>query len=144
MIHSENTVTESDLHSAWASALGGCMPMLIRMDIASTPPKELKKCRILQKFFESTDFWTMAPHDELAIAGTQWILADPRRSAIAYAQKLKGKMGIRDLPAARYSLTWVDCASGVRREATSDHGGGDASFSRPEGIGPWCALWLRR
>ena len=144
VIHSENTVTESDLLSAWASALGGCMPMLIRMDIASTPPAELKKCRILQKFFESTNFWTMAPHDELAIAGTQWILADPGRSAIAYAQKLKGKMGIRDLPAARYSLTWVDCASGVRREATSDHGGGDASFSRPEGIGPWCALWLRR
>ena len=53
------------------------MPMLLRMDIASTPPEALRQCRHLQSFFEATDFWTMSPHDELKHAEARYVLADP-------------------------------------------------------------------
>src|SRR5262249_38798414 len=116
VIFAESTAMRTDpdgmRHHAWAVAMGGVMPMLLRMDIAATPVEILHQCRFLQKFFEATDFYALSPHDELKHDGTRYVLADPGRSYIAYANDLSGKMGIRDLGAGEFAVTWMDCRTG--------------------------------
>ena len=97
---------------ARAVALAGLMPMHLTMDIAHTPSETLQQCRHLQRFFEATDFYTMAPHDELADGGTRWVLAAPGGSYIAYTDKATGSLGLVNLEAGRYHLTWLDCITG--------------------------------
>jgi hypothetical protein len=64
------------------------------MDIAATAKSDLQDCGRLVRFFESTDFQKLSPHDELAFAGTQYVLARPGGSYIAYASKLQGNIGL--------------------------------------------------
>lgn len=145
VIYAENTEGKPDAQHAWASAMGGLMPTLLEMDIASTPTATLEQCRHLQHFFEATDFYTMEPHDELAHAGTQWLLANPGTSYIAYAENLRGDMGIKKLPAGSYRLDWLDCRTG--RKSAQQHlirKQGDSSFARPQQIGRWCAVRIRK
>lgn len=144
VIYAENTEAKPNAEHAWRSAMGGLMPMMLDMDIASTPAEELRRCRVLQRFFEDTDFYRTEPHDELAAGGTQYILADPGSSYIAFATRLQGSMGVRNMKAGQWRLTWVDCAAGNRIEQTVTIQGGDAAFPRPRGIGTWCAVWIRR
>ena len=54
--------------------MGGLMPIMLHMEIAGTPVEALQQCRYLQTFFESTDFYKMASHDELRHAGTKYVL----------------------------------------------------------------------
>ena len=120
VIYSESTAMRTDEEGmrrhAWAVAMGGLTPMLLRMDIASTPVESLRQCRYLQQFFEATDFYRMAPHDELKHGETRYVLGDPGRSYIAYADHLAGKLGVKDLPAGRGEVTWLDCRSGRTAE----------------------------
>ena len=67
----------------WACALGGAYVMVIRMDGTSAYNDKMRDCATLADFFESTDFNTMAPHDELGNTGT-WVMANPGQSYIAY------------------------------------------------------------
>ena len=55
------------------------MPMLLNLDVVNAPPVLLGQCRALQRFFEATDFPTLAPHDELKYSETKYVLADPGR-----------------------------------------------------------------
>jgi CubicO group peptidase (beta-lactamase class C family) len=149
VIYSENTAAKPDAHYAWRVAMGGLMPMLLEMDIATTPVETLQQCRHLQNFFEASDVYTMAPHDELAHAGTQYVLADPGRSYIAYAEKLAGNMGIKSVPVGKYDLLWLDCEKGTTREVKNlevrrDNLGGSSEFARPKEIGDWCAVWVQK
>ena len=106
-------------HHAWAVAMGGVMPMLLRMDIAATPVEILHQCRFLQEFFEATDFYALSPHDELKHDGTRYVLADPGRSYIAYADDLSGKMGIRNLGAGEFAVTLDGLPDGPDRRSDS-------------------------
>ncbi len=143
VIYSESTAAKPDIRHAWAAAMGGTMPMLLGMDIAETPPKTLRQCRHLQEFFEATDFYRLAPRDELAHAGTRWVLADPPGSYIAYADEPSSGMGIRNMTAGRYDLLWLDCDSGsLARRPSFSVRGGNQTFSRPSGIGGHCAVWI--
>jgi hypothetical protein len=129
----------------WACGMGGAHAMALKMSIHDTPSEALKACRIQQRFFESTDFVTMAPHDELASAGTQWVLADPRRSYLAYAAKLTGHIGLKNTTAGTYDLTWVDCVTGgTVKQAGVSVAGGNATFPKPAAIGSELAVWIRR
>jgi hypothetical protein len=148
VIYSESTAMRTDTDGmrrhAWAVAMGGLMPMLLRMDIANTRRKALQQCRSMQQFFEAADFWTMAPHDELAHADTKYVLADPGRSYIAYADDAKRQLGIRGLPAGRCSVDWLDCKTGrtlSQRHILIPHG--DRAFNKPDEFGPECAAWIR-
>ncbi|MCU0917397.1 MAG: serine hydrolase [Planctomycetes bacterium] len=149
VIYAESTAMRTDVDGmrshAWAVAMAGMMPMLLRMDIATTPVEALQQCRHLQRFFEATDFWTMSAHDELAHAQTRYVLADPGYGYIAYADHLTGRLGIKDLPAGTYAATWLDCRTGkqVRVELTLS-AAGDQAFDKPAEIGDECALSLRR
>lgn len=148
IIYSESTATRTDPDGmrshAWSVAMGGLMPMLLGMDIANTPVEALRQCRYLQQFFERTDFYRMAPHDELKHAETRYVLADPGRSYIAYADSLANTLGITDLPTGRCEVAWLDCRSGRTTEErhTLAHAG-DHAFDKPPDFGPECAAWIR-
>lgn len=144
VIYAENTAREGDIRQAWASAMGGLMPMILGLDVANTPAKTLNQCRYLSQFFEATDFYRMEPHDELAQRGTKWLLADGDHSFIAYAEMGNEPLGIKNLPAGRYELTWLDCEKGRQVQATATVEQANPTLARPAGIGGWCAVWVRR
>ena len=149
---------------SWAIAMGGAYVMVLRMDIAGTPISDLKDCGRLVRFFELTSFYEMSPHDELKYAGTEYVLARPGHSYIAYASNLRGRIGLRNMTAGTYTLWWFDCATGksitqqqrvgagnrsrMRRFPTSAKTGmfslGNRSWPTPTGIGPELAVYLRR
>ncbi|GAG05548.1 unnamed protein product, partial [marine sediment metagenome] len=149
VIYAENTEVGSGgdamRRHAWASALGGLMPMLFEMNVHDTQTATLRQCRHLQEFFEATDFYTMASHDELAHAGTKWVLADPGRSYIAYTDEPSDRLGLKDLQAGRYDFTWLDCVTGktVAQKAVS-MAAGDHGWRKPEQFGSEIAVWIRR
>ncbi|MHC4322865.1 MAG: hypothetical protein ACYSUX_01180 [Planctomycetota bacterium] len=130
---------------SWACAMAGAYVMILEMDIAGTPKSDLEDCGRLVRFFESTDFNQFSPHDELGFAGTQYVLALPGRGYIAYASKLQGKIGLKNIRAGVYKLHWYDCASGS--EVTNENvtvAGGDQSWDKPGGIGSELAVYLKR
>ena len=130
---------------SWACAMAGAYVMILGMDIATTAKSDLEDCGRLARFFESTDFQQMTPHDGLAFAGTQYVLARPGGSYIAYASKLQGKIGLKNMPAGVYKLRWFDCASGS--EVTMENvtvAGGDQSWDKPGRIGSEMAVYIER
>jgi CubicO group peptidase (beta-lactamase class C family) len=148
IIYSESTAMRTDVDGmrshAWAVATGGLMPMLLRMDIATTPPEALQQCRHLQTFFERTEFWTLAPHDELRHGDTKYVLANPGRSYIAYGNQVQDNLGLKGLPALEYAVHWLDCRSGKTADVIQVvASAGDATFARPAGFGSQCAAWIR-
>ncbi|MGH7943682.1 MAG: serine hydrolase, partial [Opitutaceae bacterium] len=148
VIYSECTTTPPDVASmrrhAWAVAMAGAMPMLLQMDIAGTPVEALQQCRRLQQFFEATDFYAMSSHDELAHAATSYVLADPGRSYLAYADQLDGDLGLKALPAGKCFITWLDCITGESVAEQRDFSApGDRSFRKPRQLGRECAAWIR-
>jgi CubicO group peptidase (beta-lactamase class C family) len=148
VIYSENTAMLTDVDGmrrhAWAVAMGGVMPMLLRMEIVDTSVGALEQCRHLQRFFEATDVPTMAPHDELAHAGTKYVLADPGRSYIAYALEPAATLGVKALPAGRCEVTWLDCRTGrTGSQLMTISTAGDRAFAKPADIGDECAAWIR-
>lgn len=149
IIYSESTAMRTDVDGmrrhAWAVAMGGLMPMLLRTDIASTPPEILQQCRHLQTFFEETDFWTISPHDELKHLQTRYVLADPGRSYIAYGDEVAEQLGLKEILAGQYAVTWIDCRSGkTSRVDQTVATTGDATFSKPAAFGAECAAWIRQ
>lgn len=143
-IYSENTEGEPTALYAWRCAMGGLMPMMLEMDVATTPAIELQRCRHLQQFFERTNFYEMEPHDELASGETKWVLAQPGNSYIAYAETLQGSMAIEALTKGSYILEWMDCANGKTVKDAVEILDLDQGFLKPKSIGKWCAVWINR
>ncbi|MCA9039420.1 MAG: hypothetical protein KDA65_03635 [Planctomycetaceae bacterium] len=149
-IYSETTDSEgNDLDDVrrynWNIAMAGVMPMRLGMKIFDTPEEVLQSCRILQEFFESTDFYTMANHDELAFEDTKYVLADPGRSYIAYAENSSNKIGLQELSAGEYELTWLDCVTGQTvTQKNVKVSSGNNSWKVPKNIGSQVALWIRK
>jgi len=130
---------------SWACAMAGAYVMVLKMDIASTPPGDLRDCGRLVRFFESTDFRSMSPHDELAGGDTEYVLADPPRSYILYASNRTGPMGLKGRVSGTFRLQWLDCATGktvtqagVKVDATNP------AFVAPAGIGREAAVWVAK
>ena len=130
---------------AWACALGGAHVMALGMDITSTPVEDLKDCGSLVQFFSVVDLPGMEPHDELALGGTQYVLAWPGQRYVAYASDAQGQIGLRQMQAGQYKFFWLDCAS--RRWFATDLvkvDEGDRSWKTPDGFGPEVAAYLYR
>ncbi|MCD6350610.1 MAG: hypothetical protein J7M26_00715 [Armatimonadetes bacterium] len=129
----------------WACAMGGAYVMVIEMDIASTPRADLEDCGRLVHFFERTDFWRMAPHDELALGATKYVLARPGHSYIAYRAGGGQRMGLRDMAAGAYVLVWFDCATGKTiRQTHVRVRRGDNLWPVPLSLGDEVALYVKR
>lgn len=128
----------------WAIAMGGAYVMALGWDIASTPLATLQECGYLVTFMESTRFYEMAPHDELGHGGTDFVLADPGTSYIAYAWDLTGDIGLQDMSAGDYDFTWIDAQTGnTVNELDVSVSAGDQTWPRPSGIGTELAVYIR-
>ena len=129
----------------WAIAMAGSYAMVLGMDIINTPAEQLQDCRRLQQFFESTDCNNMAPHDELKYAGTQYVLASPGYSYIAYSSEKSEKLGLQDMVSGSYHIRWYDCISG--QSIQQDHttiASGRQSWKKPRELGDEVALYIAR
>ena len=147
VFYAENTATPKDddnmRRQAWAVAMAGLTPMILQMDIAGTSPRALEQCRVLQRFFEASDYHRLSPTDELRRGAARYVLAEPWRSYLVYADQ-PGELGVGSLPAGRCAITWVDCVTG--RTATVEENfaaPAERRFNRPAGIGAECAAWIR-
>lgn len=131
---------------SWLAAMSGAYVMVFGIEIANTDPGFLSDCRRLQAFFEATDFLDMAPDTDLVHAGTKYLLAAPNQAYIAYAcAPPNGNMGIKELPAGQYALTWFDCVTGTSSRAThQQEGKGDAVWQKPRFTGDEVALYVKR
>jgi hypothetical protein len=128
---------------SWAIAMAGAYVMELGMDIASSAVSDLEDCGRLRSFFEQVELAGMAPHDELAHAGSQHVLALPGSRYVAYAASASATLGVRSLSAGSYSLRWFDPVTGSVVDETATVGAGDATFTKPGGIGDEVALYLR-
>ncbi len=128
----------------WAMAMGGATLMINGMDIATTAESDLADCGRMVRFFESAGVNRLSPHDELAGGGTQYVLARPNESWIAYSGGHHGRLGLKGLPAGAYDLTWMDCATGktVVQPALKVQGG-DQEWAVPDGLRAEIVLWVR-
>jgi hypothetical protein len=87
----------------------------------------------------------MGPHDELAYAGTQYVLAAPGQRYVAYASEAQGQMGLRQMKAGEYTFCWFDCRS--RRWLAVDSvtvADGDRTWKTPDDFGPEVAVYICR
>jgi len=130
----------------WACAMGGAYVMVLRMNIASTPVEQLEDCGRLVKFFQSTDLNEMSPHDEIRYGGTQYVLANPPQSYIAYASNLsRVHIGLRNMTAGIYTFKWFDCVTGSSVEQTGVRVmAGNAVWPKPAGIGNELAVYIKK
>lgn len=129
----------------WACAMAGAHVMVLRMDVAATPPEDLYACGYLRRFLERSDFGSLAPHDEIALGDTDWVLASPGERWVAFSSHTEAGLGLRGLPAGTYSLDWMDCADGREfRQYSVTLGAGDQVFERPATIGPEAVVCVRR
>ena len=131
----------------WACAMGGAHIMALEwlFDTEDAPSRgDLEDCGRLVAFFEGTDFNTMAPHDELGGAGTEYVLAQPGQSYIAYSSAHEGKMGLKGMAKGAYTLTWLDIETGKSVEQKNVKvKAGDAAWGVPKGFGGEVAVWVR-
>jgi hypothetical protein len=130
---------------SWAVAMGGAYVMAYQWDIAHTAISDLKSCGRLRHFMESTNFNEMSPHDELKHGGTEYVLALPGESYIAYASNLAHDIGLKDMTAGTYEFQWYDIAndksvvqSNVRVVA------GNHTWRKPSNIGNELAVYVKR
>lgn len=129
----------------WAAAMGGAYVMVLDWDVATTSRSDLEGCGRLVQFMESTGMNGLAPRDDLAYAGTAYVLAGPPNSYVLYAASGSGAMGVRGLVGDTYDLRWLDIVSGAVVEQTGVAiSGGDTSWPRPAGIGAEAALFVAR
>ncbi len=131
--------------NAWAIIMGGAYVMINGLDIANTAVSDLEDLGRLRSFMESTNFNEMAPHDELAFSGTEYVLASPGDSYIAYSSDLASDdIGLRDMPAGNYDFRWYDAISGATVVQNNVAvGAGDQSWNKPNGIGNEVAVHIR-
>jgi hypothetical protein len=129
----------------WAAAMAGAHVMVLGMDVANSPPADLYVCGRLARFMEATNAGAMRPADELAAADTEYVLADATRAWLAYTSHPGGRVGLRDLPAGRYAIRWLDCATGAETwEYGAELAGGTQVLAKSAGLGDGVAVWLEK
>jgi len=128
---------------SWAAAMGGAYVMIYEMFIDDTPTSDLQGCGRLVSFFESTNFDTMSPHDELKNGNTDYVLANPGCSYIAYASGPTTTIGLKNMTAGKYSFKWFDCKDGDTVEQNNvSVSSGDQTWNKPSGLGDEVAVYI--
>ena len=128
---------------SWAAAMGGAYVMIYQMNIDDTAVSDLQDCGRLVSFLESTDFNTMAPHDELKNGNTDYVLANPGHSYIAYASGPTTTIGLKNMTSGTYSFKWFDCKDGDTVEQNNvSVSSGDQIWNKPSGLGDEIAVYI--
>ncbi|MCA9264710.1 MAG: serine hydrolase [Planctomycetales bacterium] len=153
LIYAENTETPQDAdhwrRHAWTVAMAGAQPMLLGMDVASTPDAALRQCRILSEFFEDTDFWTMRPDNRSAAlpARAPLLLRNTVGAFIAWSAFPSNLLAVDNLQNGEtlqngeYELLWLDCMTGRRVEGATVAVGGRVQLEKPTSIGDEFAVY---
>jgi CubicO group peptidase (beta-lactamase class C family) len=129
----------------WAVAMGGAYVMVLGWSIDTTPIRDLEDCGRLRSFMEWTNVNEMAPHDDLKHGGTEYVLAQPGDSYIAYASNLFGDIGLKGMTAGTYDFTWYDITNDIMVVQTNvSLAAGDLTWSKPAGIGDELAVYIVR
>ncbi|MEM1304942.1 MAG: hypothetical protein AAGG46_08595, partial [Planctomycetota bacterium] len=129
----------------WSCAMTGIHTLEAYHNAEKSDDATLRQGGIISEFMEKTDFYRMAPRDELAAGETKWVLADEGSSYIAYSYACNKKLGVQGVPAGAYDLLWVDTETGdMIKQPGIEHLGGDAAWTKPEGIGLEVAVYARR
>ena len=130
---------------AWAVAMGGAYVMVFGMDVINTALSDLEDLGRLVSFMESTSFNEMAPRDDLAFGGTEYVLAAPTDSYIAYASNLSGQIGLSNMSAGTYDFRWYDPVTGFSvMQANVAVASGDQTWSTPTSLGNEVAVHIQR
>ncbi len=146
-------MSESALHgtgvtgrkNSWGAAMAGAYVMVYTMNIADTPISDLEDLGRLRAFFETTNFYDMAPRDDLAYGGTDYALAQEGSSYIAYAADLSGDIGLKNMTAGAYHFTWYDIAADVTiHQNNKSINAGNQTWTKPSGMGSEIAVYIRR
>lgn len=132
----------------WACAMAGSYAMALGWTFETDDEpsvSDLEGCGRLVKFFERTNFNEMAPHDELRLAGTEYLLALPGHSYVAYASQYTEPLGIREMTPGRYTFAWLDAESGAtstyERRVSEE---GDFWVEPPPEFKGELAVWIRK
>ncbi|MCK4465603.1 MAG: hypothetical protein KAU83_07820, partial [Bacteroidales bacterium] len=129
----------------WAAAMAGAYVMVLGMEIDNSPETWLRDCRILQTFFESTNFNQMFPSDSLAFGETNYVLSAENYDYILYSSDSKNNLGLKHLTKGIYSFTWLDCVNGTKKYTQNmDIQEGDFTWEKPSDFGKEVALYIRR
>lgn len=147
LIYAENTETTQSIEGwrrfAWSVSMAGAMPMMLGMDVASTPITALQQCRFLSEFFEDTDYYRMHPAREMGSGSIEAVLHNPFQSFIAWSdgENHREKAIIHRLKAGDYDLIWLDCQSGRRVETRQNLSTSASELRKPESIGMEWAVY---
>lgn len=149
VIWSENGLRKSKrewIGFNWVAAMAGMQVMNLGNHVWDATDTDLKQYRILQQFFEGTDFYVMGPRDDLALEGADYVLAsEALDSLIAYASNLTEDIGLRKMAAGRYEIKWVDVVSGKKViQSGITVSTGPNRFVKPPGLGNHIVVWMYR
>ena len=127
-------------HMSWACAMAGAHVMILSMDIAGTAVSDMQDCGRIIEFMEAAQFSGMSPHDELALADAEWVLAEPGVRCAAYTRN-GSRLGVAGFCDRPCDLLWFDPVTGqsLRQEAVTGQGE-PLVWQVPEGIGPEVAV----
>lgn len=129
----------------WACAMTGTHTLEAYLRLDSGSKETLADCGRINRFMEQTDFYRMTPRDDLAAGSTNWVLAKPGDSYIAYTYAYAESMGIKSLVAGSYDLMWFDTLDGdVVKQSNVPVPWGNVTWKKPAGMSDEIALYVRR
>ncbi|MBF0432015.1 MAG: hypothetical protein HQK83_12095 [Fibrobacteria bacterium] len=132
----------------WSSVMGGASAIQVLEMGATKFPAEQNEtarftdCSILMDWFEKTTVNAMEPNDDIAGSGTLWVMADERKSYIAYTDNAGSGMAIKGLVNGPHQAYWIDILSGKEDTVPVDVTSETQSFSIPSGYGKEVAVWI--
>jgi len=124
----------------WESAMGGAyiteLDWWYHGNTSRAPSTtELQNCGNLVKFMEQTTFNEMSPSDSLKSSDTDYVLANPGSSYIAYTNSYDSSMGLQNMTSGTYDFLWYDI---VNNKFVSQNNinvnSGTQQWTRPSGI----------
>ncbi len=128
--------------SFWSSVMaGGYVLFYDAWESTDPTPGMLADLGRINAFMDTTRFSETGPADQLAAAGTKWVLANEAADVyILYSNTDPSSMGVQGMSAGSYALGWFDPNTGQRVSQTVTVGSGTASFPVPNGLGPEVAV----
>jgi len=96
---------------------------------------KLQNCGNIVRFMEQTTFNEMSPNDSLRSGDTDYVLANPGSSYIAYTDSYSSGIGLQGLQGGSYNFLWYDIIN--NRYTTQNNvnvSSGTQKWSRPSGI----------
>ena len=128
----------------WSCAMTGmhCLEAYHHAD--DTPLEILREDGYINQFLERHPIHTMYPHDGLASGSTNWVLANPGHSYIAYAYDCTGAMGVKEITPGEYQFIWLDTVNGKSEQQRVSVLQGDQTWQRPTTLGKEIALSITR